>query len=199
MPRKNLRSITSGNYRGERRRTSVARCTSLISLWNTHKDGYDSSRVSHLPPSIATRETPHNNGRATRGPLWSLVMHTLSRPGTPTQQWKSDTRAPFGLPREIHPARLVILPVRSPRLTLSSSGSVAYASASFVRLMAAQNRCGRSSLYSAWARNNLASLLASSMTRRGEAGASACRWMGRLCSIGAEDWTGSTSRCADVR
>jgi len=36
------------------------------------------------------------------------------------------------------------------------------------------------------------------MARRGEAGANACRWNGRLCLIGAEDCTGSTSSAAQI-
>jgi hypothetical protein len=47
-------------------------------------------------------------------------------------------------------------------------------------------------------RRTLARVTASSIARLGEAGARACRWNGRLCFIGAEDWTGSTSRAAQM-
>lgn len=40
--------------------------------------------------------------------------------------------------------------------------------------------------------------MASSRARRGLAGARACRWKGRLCLIGAEDCTGSTSSAAQM-
>ena len=44
----------------------------------------------------------------------------------------------------------------------------------------------------------LANVTASSIARLGEAGARAWRWKGRLCLIGADDWTGSTSRAAHI-
>ena len=44
----------------------------------------------------------------------------------------------------------------------------------------------------------LESVTASSIARRGEAGANACRWKGRLCLIGAEACTGSTSSAAQI-
>jgi hypothetical protein len=43
-----------------------------------------------------------------------------------------------------------------------------------------------------------ARVMASSMARRGDAGARACRWKGRLCLIGALDCTGSTSKAAQI-
>jgi len=47
-------------------------------------------------------------------------------------------------------------------------------------------------------RSTRASVTASSIARLGEAGASACKWNGRLCFMGAEDWTGSTSSAAHM-
>ena len=47
-------------------------------------------------------------------------------------------------------------------------------------------------------RRTRANVIASSIARRGEAGARACKWKGRLCLIGADDCTGSTSRAAQM-
>lgn len=47
-------------------------------------------------------------------------------------------------------------------------------------------------------RSTRARVMASSIARRGDAGASAWRWNGRLCLIGADDWTGSTSSAAHI-
>jgi hypothetical protein len=47
-------------------------------------------------------------------------------------------------------------------------------------------------------RKTRASVTASSIARRGEAGARACRWKGRLCLMGADDCTGSTSSAAQM-
>lgn len=47
-------------------------------------------------------------------------------------------------------------------------------------------------------RRTRAKVTASSMARRGEAGARAWRWKGKLCLIGALDWTGSTSKAAQI-
>lgn len=47
-------------------------------------------------------------------------------------------------------------------------------------------------------RRTRARVIASSMALRGEAGASAWRWNGRLCLMGALDCTASTSRAAQI-
>ena len=47
-------------------------------------------------------------------------------------------------------------------------------------------------------RRTRARVTASSIALRGEAGARACKWKGRLCLIGALDCTGSTSRAAQM-
>ena len=47
-------------------------------------------------------------------------------------------------------------------------------------------------------RSTLANVIASSSARREEGGARAWRWDGEVCLMGAEDWTGSTSRAAQM-
>lgn len=47
-------------------------------------------------------------------------------------------------------------------------------------------------------RSTRARVMASSIARRGDAGARAWRWNGRLCLMGALDWTASTSSAAQI-